>query len=170
MNSRLRSPAALLAWMIVPIVSLSASASELVGHVVGVADGDTMTVRIEGRPPMRVRLNAIDAPEKAQAFGTVAKKGLSDLCFGKNARIDVVDTDRYGRKVADVWCDGVYANRIMVEQGLAWVYRRYAGLRADLYAAELSARSKGRGLWVDENPTPPWEFRRSNKRSVGNPE
>lgn len=144
------------------LMPTSVSAVDLSGKVVGVADGDTLTIHIEGSPQVRVRLSAIDAPEKAQAFGAVSKQALSDLCYGKTAQLDVVDTDRYGRKVAEVWCDGVYANGSMVAQGLAWVYRRYAGLRADLYAAELDARSSRLGLWADANPTPPWEFRRSH--------
>jgi len=128
-------------------------------RVVGISDGDTLTLRIEGQPQGRVRLSAIDAPEKRQAFGTRAKEALSDLCFGKIATVEVVDTDRYGRAVADVWCDGTYANEVMVEQGPAWVYRRYANGRVDLYAAEAAASAADRGLWADPAPTPPWEFR-----------
>lgn len=143
------------------LATLPVHAQSLIGKVVGVSDGDTLTLRIEGQPQTRVRLSAIDAPEKTQAFGERAKQALSDLCFGKPAQADVVDVDRYGRQVAEVWCEGVYANGAMVQNGFAWVYRIYARNRADLYAAEADARLARRGLWVDESPTPPWDFRRA---------
>lgn len=141
------------------LAALPVNAESLTGKVVGVADGDTLTLYIEGEPQVRVRLSAIDAPEKKQAFGQRSKQALSDLCFGKTAQVDVVDSDQYGRKVAEVWCDGTYANGSMVESGFAWVYRRYAGLRVDLYAAEVDARLAKRGLWAEPSPTPPWDFR-----------
>ena len=136
-------------------------AASFTGRTVAVIDGDTMKVLTSEKVLHKIRLSAIDAPEKAQAFGQRSKQALSDLCFDRVATVSVVDTDRYGRMVADVWCDGIYANGAMVEQGLAWVYRRYAGIRADLYAAELDARLAKRGLWVAPFPTPPRDFRKS---------
>ena len=119
------------------------------------------TIRVEGQPQMRVRLSAIDAPEKAHAFGQRAKQAQSDVCFGEDAALEVVDTDRYGRTVAEVWCGEVNANRAMIENGFAWVYRKYAEGRVDLMAAEVDARNARRGLWADQSPVPPWEFRRT---------
>ena len=138
-----------------------ASAQDIHGRVVGIADGDTLTIRVEGQPQMRVRLSAIDAPEKAHAFGQRAKQAQSDVCFGEDAALEVVDTDRYGRTVAEVWCGEVNANRAMIENGFAWVYRKYAEGRVDLMAAEVDARNARRGLWADQSPVPPWEFRRT---------
>ena len=57
----------------------SAWADQLLGRVVGVADGDTLTVLTTPRQQHRVRLTGIDAPKKRQAFGQVAKQHISDL-------------------------------------------------------------------------------------------
>ena len=67
--------------------------------VVGIADGDTLTVVQDGRPA-RIRLANVDAPEKRQGFGQRSKQSLSDLCYRKEAVIRVISTDRYGRSVA----------------------------------------------------------------------
>lgn len=134
-----------------------------VGQVVGVTDGDTIKVLCEGIQT-KVRLNQIDAPERGQPFGSKAKEGLSNLVFGRTVRLEVVDTDRYGRAVATVWLGETDANREMVRRGLAWIYRKY--LRdPTLIEVEAEAKSSGRGLWADPNPIPPWEFRKTKRTS-----
>lgn len=129
----------------------------IAGDVVGVADGDTLTI-LAGRQEVRVRLSEIDAPERRQAFGTVSRQHLAMLCFRKQAVVMVESTDRYGRVVGRVACAGVDANAAMVRAGLAWAYARY--LRDPRIAAlEREARVARRGLWRDPNPTPPWSYR-----------
>ena len=93
-------------------------------QVIGIADGDTLTV-LHNRKPLKIRLANIDAPEKKQPFGERSKQSLSDICYRKNATYSIQDVDRYGRTVAVVTCDGVEANRAQVERGFAWVYTRY---------------------------------------------
>lgn len=126
--------------------------------VIGISDGDTLTVLVD-RAPVRVRLSDIDAPESRQGFGARAKQALSDLCFGKDAVLDTRTTDRYGRIVARVTCAGVDANRAMVEAGMAWHYARYSHDMA-LAALEAQARQERRGLWTDPAAVAPWDFRR----------
>jgi micrococcal nuclease len=133
-------------------------------QVIGIADGDTLTVLHE-RKPVKIRLANIDAPEKKQAFGERSKQSLSELCFQKNATYSIQNIDRYGRTVAVVTCDGVEVNRAQVERGLAWVYAQY-NKDASLPALQADAKSARRGLWSDHNPTPPWEFRRQPKKSA----
>ena len=147
------------------ILSLSAiaHAETITGRVVGVSDGDTLTVLDASNTQYKIRLAAIDAPEKAQPFGQRGKQKLSDLCFGKSASIQVISTDRYGRSVGDVDCAGVNANEVMVQSGLAWVYRKYDKGHEHFYAIEEEARNTRRGLWADDNPTPPWEWRKSKR-------
>ncbi len=65
--------------------------------VVGVTDGDTITVRVSNTPPYTIRLAGIDAPEKGQAFGDKSKKNLSSLVFQKPVRIEWSKKDGYGR-------------------------------------------------------------------------
>lgn len=132
-------------------------------QVIGIADGDTLTLLVD-RKPLKIRLANIDAPEKAQAFGQRSRQSLSDLCWKKDADYRVQDVDRYGRTVAVVICDGVDVNRAQVERGFAWVYKKYNKDRA-LPALQKRAREGRRGLWFDPDPVPPWEFRRSKRQT-----
>jgi endonuclease YncB( thermonuclease family) len=147
------------------LVSVMASADgSISGRVVSVADGDTLTVLDDTNQQHKIRLAGIDAPEKAQPFGQVGKQRLSELCYSKQATVEVVNTDRYGRTVGDVTCDGVHANAEMVSGGNAWVYRHYYKGFESFYALEAAAKEERLGLWADDNPTPPWEWRHSRKR------
>lgn len=103
----------------------------------------------------------IDAPEKAQPFGERSKQSLSDICFDREAEIKPLTTDRYGRTVARVHCEGTDANAEQLRRGMAWVYVKYVTDRS-LYALQDAAKAARRGLWVDKTPIPPWEWRRSS--------
>ncbi|MBM3350455.1 MAG: thermonuclease family protein [Betaproteobacteria bacterium] len=146
--------------------SLVAHGENISGRVVGISDGDTLIVLDTSNTQHKVRLAAIDAPEKAQAFGQRGKQKLSELCYGKTATINVVTTDRYGRSVGDVDCSGINANEAMVQSGFAWVYRKYDKWHEHLYALEDEARDARRGLWADSNPTAPWEWRKAKRDKV----
>lgn len=143
------------------VVSVPGSAETLRGIVVGVADGDTITLLTPDRRMVRVRLAEIDAPElRGQPFGRTAKVALSSLVYRRQAKVDVVTYDRYGRAVAMVDVAGLNVNASMVEQGLAWAYVRY---QTDAWYSSLqeAARSRRRGLWAQPSPVPPWAYRRS---------
>lgn len=136
--------------------------------VIGIADGDTLTARCEtpsGPANVVVRLAEIDAPEKRQPFGQRSRQHLADLCFGKQARVAVVNVDRYGRSVARVICAGKDANADQVSSGLAWAYEQYL---TDRHIAELErdAREARRGLWSQETPVPPWAWRKASSTST----
>lgn len=134
--------------------------------VIGISDGDTLTVLNENNQQVKIRLAEIDAPEKRQPFATKSKQSLSDLCFGKEAQVIPRAIDRYKRTVARVKCDGIDANAEQVNRGMAWVYRKYAKDH-DLYVLEHGAKVGKRGLWTDPSPTPPWEWRKnSNVRQI----
>lgn len=137
----------------------------LADRIVGIADGDTLTILRE-RAPLKIRLANIDAPEKKQPFGTRSRQSLATLCFGKEATFKQQSRDRYGRIVAIVYCDGVNVNRRQVELGLAWVYLKYNADRS-LPLVELAARLGRHGLWSESEPIPPWEFRRAKKARIG---
>lgn len=130
-------------------------------QVIGIADGDTLTV-LEDRKQVKIRLANIDAPERQQAFGTRSRESLSDLCFGKDAMYEMQDKDRYGRIVANVFCDDINVNRAQVERGMAWVYPKY---NQDIMIPALQdqAFSARRGLWADPHATPPWEWRNAKQ-------
>lgn len=134
------------------------------GKVVGVADGDTITV-LHNKEEHKIRLAGIDCPElKGQPFGAAAKKLTSKLVFGKMVKVTVTDTDRYGRLVAEVYLpDGKCLNQELVRSGMAWWYRRYAPDDEVLAKLEVDARKARRGLWAEKAPTPPWEWRASRR-------
>jgi len=117
-----------------------------------------------------VRLADIDAPEKAQPFGQRSKQYLSDLCFRKQAEVvPQARLDRYGRTVAHVRCDGQDANAAQVKAGMAWVYTRYAAKGSSLQAIQAKAMDDRRGLWSDDHPVPPWDWRRLKRGGGAGP-
>ena len=131
--------------------------------VIGVADGDTLTVLCNGNKQLKIRLSEIDAPEKRQPFGNRSMQSLSGMCLQKKAKIKPQTKDRYGRTVARVICDGIDANEEQVKRGMAWVYDKYVRDR-NLYSIQDKARASKIGLWADNKPIKPWEYRRQNKR------
>jgi endonuclease YncB( thermonuclease family) len=144
------------------LTPFSAFSTEWTGTVVGISDGDTLTVLNENNRQVKIRLAEIDAPESKQAFGQKSKQSLSDLCFKKPVIVDDHGTDRYKRTLGRIKCDGVDANAEQVKRGMAWAYKQYLTDQS-IAALEETARSGRTGLWADENPTPPWEFRHGGK-------
>jgi endonuclease YncB( thermonuclease family) len=142
-----------------------AHSETLFGTVIGLADGDTVTVLDSSKVQHRIRLAGIDAPEKKQAFGSRSQQSLSELVFQKSVRIDYAKRDRYGRIVGKVLVNDVDTSLEQIKRGMAWHYKAYEqeqnGLERELYAqTERDARRARRGLWQDPSPTPPWEFRK----------
>lgn len=144
-----------------------AHADVLEGKVVGVTDGDTVTVLVDRRE-VKVRVAGIDAPEKRQAFGQRSKEHLSACAFGKAVSVQWNKTDRYGRTIGKVTADGVDCGLRQIQDGMAWHYKAYAKEqsqtdRAAYAEAEVQAIARKVGLWSDPHPTPPWEFRHPDK-------
>jgi|GEM_PF-2193227 len=133
------------------------------GKVIGIKDGDTFEVLCDSVPE-RVRLAEIDCPEKKQAFGMKAKQYASDLCFGKTVTVINTGRDRYGRIVGKITTqEGTNVNEQMIKAGFAWHYKQYSdNVKLDDYEAQ--AREKHLGLWADNNPTPPWDYRKERRR------
>jgi endonuclease YncB( thermonuclease family) len=129
---------------------------------VKVYDGDTIEVMAGGPKSMRVRLHAIDAPEKSQPFSDVSRQRTRELVEGKRVRVEVRDRDQYDRLVARVYIDGRDLSEQLIREGLAWHYTRYSSEIA-LGSAQREARKARRGLWQDPDPEPPWEFRRKRR-------
>lgn len=145
------------------------SAETIQGKVVRVADGDTITVLDQSKTHHKIRLAGIDAPERGMPFGKKSKEHLSELVAGKQVTVETTKLDRYKRSVGKVLVDGQDANLAQVEAGFAWHYKEYQReqLRADRLAytqAEERAREARKGLWLDEEPMPPWEWRRQSRK------
>lgn len=144
----------------VSLASPAAAADVLVGRVVAIADGDTVTVLDGGNVQHKVRLADIDAPEKAQDFGTKAREALASKVQGREVTVESHGTDRYKRTIGTVLVDGRNVNLEMVAEGWAWHYKAYSKSQ-EFADAEKAARAAGLGLWAGKNPVPPWEFRRT---------
>ncbi|MBK1662298.1 micrococcal nuclease [Paracraurococcus ruber] len=143
----------------------AAFAADLVGRVVGITDGDTLTLLTPDKRETRIRLAEIDTPERRQPYGTRAREALSNLAFGREVRVVVEDTDRWGRTIGHVFAGRQDVNAEMVRRGAAWVYRDYSRNPA-LPRLEAEARAARRGLWAlpEAERMPPWEWRRRPKQ------
>lgn len=139
------------------------AAADLQGHVVGVPDGDTLTIRVDGKS-VRVGLDGVDAPELGQAYGKSARRSLAELCRGKEAHVVERGKDDEGRILGSVRCGEIDANAEQVRRGMAWVHLRYLPLGSPLYEFEANARLRRVGLWRAKEPVPPWEWKTRNSK------
>ena len=134
------------------------------GLVVGISDGDTITVLRNGREQIKIRLYGIDCPEKRQAWGSRATQATGRLCAGKVVEVQETDIDRYGRTVAIVALPGgLTLQEELVAEGMAWIWPRYCKLPVCREWARIEGQAKeGKvGLWRDVEPVPPWEWRKA---------
>ena len=138
------------------------TADENTCTVIKVTDGDTFTCRMKNQQTQRIRMSGIDAPEITQPHGKNARDALHQAIFGKKVRLLNLSQDRYGRTLATVYINNQDQNWHMIQNGDAWVYRRYN--RDPRYIqAEQTARQQRLGLWQDDNPTYPEDYRRQKK-------
>jgi len=150
--------------LVVALFAPSVAAEMLVGRVVAVSDGDTLTVLDAANRQYRVRLAGIDAPERNQAYGEDSKQNLARLAFGQPATVEWDKTDHYGRVLGKVVIGAIDANLAQVRAGYAWHYKKYqdeqsAGDRRRYAVSAAEARVERLGLWRDPSPTPPWDWR-----------
>jgi endonuclease YncB( thermonuclease family) len=153
-----------LANVLVAASLAAATAAELRGRVVGISDGDTLTLLTDRRQEVRIRLAEIDTPERGQPYSDRSRQSLSDLAFGKSVRVDVRDMDRYGRTVGRIYAGSQDINAEMVRLGAAWVYRAYSH-DPNLLRLEQTARAERRGIWAlpEAQRVPPWEWRAAER-------
>lgn len=158
-----------LAGVVVAMTAaLPVVAATLEGVVVGVSDGDTVTVLDSDQQQHKIRLSGIDAPEKSQPFGAASKQSLSELLFNKSVVVVWDKHDRYGRTVGKIIVGGQDINLQQIRRGMAWHYKAYAHEqpvedRESYDEAERQARAGLRGLWREPSPMPPWNYRRREK-------
>ncbi len=136
------------------------TADDFSGKVVGIKDGDTYVI-LSNTIQCVIRLAHIDCPEKSQPFGSAAKKFASDRCFGKEVLVIGDGTrDRNKRIIAEIFIKDTCINKEIVKAGYAWHFKKYS--KSDEYnLLELNARSSKIGLWSDDNPIAPWDWRKS---------
>ncbi|MBS1745596.1 MAG: thermonuclease family protein [Bacteroidetes bacterium] len=136
------------------------------GKVIGIVDGDTYDILLNGKKTMRVRMEGIDAPEKGMPFYRKAKNYLASLCFGKIVRVEIHSTDSNGRLIAFTYLDdGRELSHEMIKAGMAWHFKKY-NHDADLEKLEVAARKSKTGLWIDPSPMPPWTNRFLHRKGI----
>lgn len=142
-------------FLFIPFISYS----QINAKVIGIKDGDTIVVLLEGKTQQTLRLAEVDCPESGQAFGKNAKQFTSDAVFGKEITFEKTDEDRWGRSIAKVYYDeDLYLSAEIIKAGLGWWYYRYSDDES-LGELESQARENKLGIWQDSNPIPPWEYR-----------
>lgn len=150
------------------------------GIVTKVSDGDTIHVKDDLGSKLKIRLYGIDAPETeksnkktghvskaGQPYGEEAWKALEEKIYRKRVMVEIMDIDRYKRMVSIIKLNGRNINKEMVAEGHAWAYRQYLDrpYASEYIATEEQARIKKLGLWKQNNPQPPWEFRKMQKQN-----
>lgn len=148
------------------------------GMVTRVSDGDIIQVTDSDNKRVKIRLYGIDAPEteksgkktghqstQGQPYGAEAYRALKGKIDGQPVNVEIMEIDRYNQAVSKVWIGKRNINLEMVRDGYAWAYRYYLDHYDIEYAmAEEQAKNEKRGLWQQNNPEPPWEFRKRIKR------
>jgi len=144
--------------------STHAGTHTIEGRIVGVHDGDSITLLDADNRQHKIRLDGIDAPELGQPFGRASRQHLAELLASREAVAECSKIDRYRRNVCRVLVGGADAGLAQVRAGMAWYFRRYAKEltpdRRERYAdMEAQAQAGRRGLWADAEPVPPWAWR-----------
>jgi micrococcal nuclease len=142
----------------------TSQAEESIYKVAYVYDGDTVKLRpidsSDSQEEFKLRLTDIDAPERNQSYGLKSRRALIKLCKGKNIIVtaQITGTDKYQRSLGRLKCNGIDASYYLAEHGLAWFYTQYSSDIA-IENATKNARRLTLGIWADENPIAPWDWR-----------
>lgn len=158
-----------LVFIALAVLAATTNASTLTGRVVGIADGDTLTLLDEYNTQHKIRLSGIDSPEKGQPFGQVCKKSLSDRAYDRLVAVESNKLDRYGRVIGKVVVNGQDVNLEQVRRGCGWHYKKYQNEqsiddRLGYGRAEEAARAGRIGLWSDTGAVPPWDWRKARRK------
>lgn len=146
------------------LLSSCLNALELKGKVIAVSDGDTIKLLTQDKVTHKIRLLDIDAPEKKQAFGNKSKDNLAKYIAGENVTVKYKEMDRYSRILGTIYLNNMDVNLQQIKDGYAWVYKQYSSNQI-YYKEEDEARRLKKGLWIENNPLAPWEYRKKRKSS-----
>ena len=138
------------------------AAARLAGRIINTGDGDTLRANLNGTPTT-IRLGCIDAPEKKQRYGATASSRLAELLpRGTAIELRVMEIDRYGRTVAEIYQGGRSVNLQLVQEGAAVAYREYLKKcdKPAFLQAEAAAKSSRLGVWSQTPICLPKDFRK----------
>jgi endonuclease YncB( thermonuclease family) len=146
------------------LISIFAGSNEVIsGKVMSVIDGNTVVVITEDQSTYKIMLHGIDCPELGQDYGDVAKRFLERLLLDKPVTAEMKGKDRWGTRLGVIIIDGDTDPRhALLKEGLAWTAE--VNPIPELEGLKEKARAKGKGLWKQDNPMPPWTFRRQQSR------
>ncbi len=146
-----------LLWASCLLVAIAGD--EITAKVISVIDGNTLEVESGLKEKYIIMLAGIDSPELHQEYGEKAKKLLEKLALKKNVTVKFVGKDRWGNYLAEVIIEGKFDPRLeLLKEGLAWTAERNPLPELEEYRTR--AQQKGKGLWKQQDPVPPWIFRR----------
>jgi len=152
--------------LIFSLVAGLAMANDIKGKVVEVIDGNTLQVLGTDGKTYNLLLAGIDCPELKQAYGDEARLCLLKLTLGKQVDVKIIGNDRMGNAVAELLVNGKKDPRIqLLNEGLAWTAEKTP--KSELESIRQVAQSEKKGLWKQENPTPPWVYRREQSMTEG---
>jgi len=141
------------------VLSFGLGASEIIaGKVVTVIDGNTLEIFTSENETYKILLYGIDSPELDQEYGEKAKRFLEKLTLNKSINVEIQGKDRLGNRLGIVMIDGEDPREKLLEEGLAWTAERNPIVEFE--NIKEKSREKGKGLWKEKDPTPPWIFRR----------
>jgi len=141
------------------VLSFGLGASEIIaGKVVTVIDGNTLEIFTSENETYKILLYGIDSPELDQEYGEKAKRFLEKLTLNKSINVEIQGKDRLGNRLGIVMIDGEDPREKLLEEGLAWTAERNPIVEFE--TIKEKSREKGKGLWKEKDPTPPWIFRR----------
>jgi len=144
-------------------IKLPFAGNSFSGKCVYVADGDTINV-MKGNIPVKIRLFGVDCPEKSQAYGQDAKEFTTSLVKDQIVTVIPKKQDNYGRTIASISIDGKNLSYLLIKAGYGWHYKMFSKSR-ELAKAEREARIAERGLWQQDNPQKPWNYRHGTSNS-----
>jgi micrococcal nuclease len=143
----------------ISISNIAFANGDVTGKVVAVIDGNTVEVLDNNKQTHKILLIGIDSPELEQEYGEKARKFLEKIILEENVIVQFKGKDRFGNRLAVVLINGKVDPRIeLLKEGLAWTSEKNSF--EDLESYRTLAQRKGRGLWKENNPVPPWTYRR----------
>jgi micrococcal nuclease len=148
----------LFIYLMVIAPVLSFANGETAGTVTAVIDGNTIDVLAEDKETYKITLAGVDSPELTQAYGEAARKYLEKLLLEKQVLVRFQGKDRKGNYIGVVLKGDVDVRIALLKEGLAWTTEKDP--LPELEAYRSIAQQKGKGLWREANPTPPWTYRR----------
>ncbi len=156
----------LVTLMMLVASSAMALTQEWSAKVIKVIDGNTLEIITSDNEVYKVMLKEIDCPEIEQMYGEEAKRLTEKILLKKKVTVTISGKDRWGNRLVSITLgNGKDINQELLKKGYAWHNTRLSSSNI-LKSIESKAKAQKIGLWQNEDPTPPWVFRRQQTMKV----